>query len=341
MNSNLQEIRKILNEVRSQLMKKQNVVATSIGYKTVAGNMTDELSIVCSVEIKKPRTKLSEQDMVPARIQNISTDVNVTGMLRIFQEPTRRFRPAPGGISIGHKGITAGTLGCLVKKNNKLFILSNNHVLANSNEASVGDAILQPGPHDGGQLPQDQIALLSEFVQINFETGGELPPYPVGGFVASFLNAIAAAVGSNTRLKPYRIATQENKVDCAIAEPLNPQDVKNEILGIGIIAGVGEAELGMQVKKSGRTTGVTTGIIQQIDVTARVNYGANKVALFTDQVMAGAMSQGGDSGSAVLDSNNNLVGLLFAGSDTTTIINRIQNVFAGLEVSLPGELELA
>jgi len=50
--------------------------------------------------------------------------------------------------------------------------------------------------------------------------------------------------------------------------------------------------------------------------------------------MAGAMSQGGDSGSAVLNNTDNLVGLLFAGSDTTTIINRIENVFSALGLSL-------
>jgi hypothetical protein len=50
--------------------------------------------------------------------------------------------------------------------------------------------------------------------------------------------------------------------------------------------------------------------------------------------MGGAMSEGGDSGSALLDTDNNLVGLLFAGSDTTTIFNRIQNVFSALGVGL-------
>ena len=58
------------------------------------------------------------------------------------------------------------------------------------------------------------------------------------------------------------------------------------------------------------------------------------MAVFTDQLLAGAMSQGGDSGSAVLDDNNRLTGLLFAGSDTTTIINRIENVFSALGISL-------
>ena len=126
----------------------------------------------------------------------------------------------------------------------------------------------------------------------------------------------------------------ENLVDAAIARPLNPDDVKDEILNIGVPQAVVEAELGMAIRKSGRTTGFTTGEIQQVDVTVNVQYGEGRIATFTDQLMAGAMSQGGDSGSAVLDEHNNLVGLLFAGSDTSTILNRIQNVFSELGVSL-------
>ena len=74
--------------------------------------------------------------------------------------------------------------------------------------------------------------------------------------------------------------------------------------------------------------------MEQVDVSVNVQYGEGKIALFTDQLMAGAMSQGGDSGSAVLDDTNRLVGLLFAGSDTTTVINRIENVFSLLGVSV-------
>jgi len=90
----------------------------------------------------------------------------------------------------------------------------------------------------------------------------------------------------------------------------------------------------MAIKKSGRTTGLTTGEIQQVDVTVDVQYGAGRIARFSDQLLAGPMSQGGDSGSAVLDNSNNLVGLLFAGSDNSTIVNRIENVFSALELSL-------
>ena len=55
---------------------------------------------------------------------------------------------------------------------------------------------------------------------------------------------------------------------------------------------------------------------------------------FSDQLLAGPVSQGGDSGSAVLDGNNRLIGLLFAGSESTTIINRIEHVFSGLGLTL-------
>jgi hypothetical protein len=149
---------------------------------------------------------------------------------------------------------------------------------------------------------------------------------------------MAAAVGSSTRLQAAvqsGAAAADNLVDCAIAQPNNPADVTNTILGIGAIAGIADATLGMSLKKSGRTTGVTTGSVLQIDVTANVSYGTNKVATFVDQFMAGAMSEGGDSGSAVLNDQNQIVGLLFAGSTNSTIINRIQNVFQALQVSLP------
>ncbi len=328
----IEKVREQLTKVRLELMQKQNVVATGIGYKTVAGRTTPELAIICSVDIKKPKAKLSSHEVVPAFIQAVPTDVRPVGILRALQPPTQRFRPAPGGCSIGHFLITAGTLGCLVKKNNEIYILSNNHVLANSNEASIGDAILQPGPYDGGQNPADQIAVLSDFVPISFK---EESSCGLARSVAAFLNGISAMTGSNTRLLPYRIQQAENLVDCAIAKPLVPGDVVNNILQIGTIAGLQDGMLGMNIKKSGRTTGLTTGTIEQINVTAQVSYGTNKVGIFVDQILAGAMSQGGDSGSAVLDQNNNLVGLLFAGSETTTIINRISNVFDALGITLP------
>ncbi len=325
-------IRSILSTHRRPLLERLNVVATGIGYKVSGGIKTDQLCIVCSVKEKLPAARLSAQEMVPATVDGTPTDVVQSGVIRALQAPTDRFRPAPGGVSVGHVGITAGTLGCWVKKNGQPVMLSNNHVLANSNAAEIGDAILQPGPFDGGNFPQDHIANLTQFVPITFQ--GEPSECQFANAVISVFNLGCRVISSNTRYEVVKIQAEDNLVDAAIAAPLNVADVKDDILNIGSVEGTVTGELGLAIKKSGRTTGFTTGEIQQVDVTANVQYGAGQVAVFTDQLLAGAMSQGGDSGSAVLDDNNRLTGLLFAGSDTTTIINRIENVFNALGVSL-------
>lgn len=327
------QVRSVLGTHRKQLLERANVVATGIGYKQTSGKKTDRLSIVCSVQEKVPMSRLGDQDVVPAAVGGTPTDVVQTGVIRALEAPTDRFRPSPGGVSVGHVGITAGTLGCWVRKNGQKVMLSNNHVLANSNAAQVGDAIVQPGPHDGGSFPGDHFANLTQFVPIAFE-GEEPSQCQLANLIITLLNLGCKAIESNTRYKVTKLQAQSNLVDAAIATPLNAANVKDEILNIGPIQGTVAGELGMAVKKNGRTTGFTTGTIEQVDVSANVQYGAGKVALFTDQLLAGAMSQGGDSGSAVLDKENRLTGLLFAGSDQTTIINRIENVFSALGVSL-------
>lgn len=332
MASNMENYRNLLRIHREQLLQRENVVATGIGFKTTGGTRSTELSIVCSVTHKVEERKLPPQARIPRRIDGLDTDVVPIGIVRALQAPTGRFRPALGGVSIGHYLITAGTLGCLVKKNGEWRILSNNHVLANSNDAQIGDAILQPGPHDGGRNPDDHIAALEQFVPISF-IGGD-SDCATANNIAGILNTLAEWSGKQTRMKAISSRPLDNLVDAAIARPLEPGLVENDILGIGTPEGTVRGELGMKIRKSGRTTGLTTGEIMQVDVSVNVQYGQGRAALFTDQLMAGGMSQGGDSGSAVLDDNKRLVGLLFAGSDQSTIINRIENVFSSLSVSL-------
>ena len=140
-------------------------------------------------------------------------------------------------------------------------------------------------------------------------------------------------IGSKTRLQSV-IQAEANLVDAAIARPLQDANLSDEIMEIGKIEGVKSALLGMKIKKSGRTTGITTGEITQVDVTVNVQYGEGKIATFEDQIMAGKMCEPGDSGSAVLTEDNYICGLLFAGSDTAMIASRIENVFDLLNVQL-------
>jgi len=316
---------------RDYLLGRKNVVACGVGFKETERGITNEPCVVVSVTKKMPEAQLSPADIVPKKLGEVRTDVQETGVIRALQGHTDRWRPAPGGVSIGHIDITAGTLGCLVTRDDQLLILSNNHVLANTNAAQRGDPIIQAGRYDGGTL-DDQIATLEDFIPINF---GESPPdCPIATGMESFLNWLAKLLGSSHRVMAFQEVPATNRVDAAIARPLSDDLVEKRILEIGVPQGSRDATLGTHVKKSGRTTGFTTGQITQIDVTAQVSYGEERTATFEDQLMAGAMSKGGDSGSAVLDEEDFVVGLLFAGSDTTTIINPIQFVLNALNVAI-------
>jgi len=314
----------------NQLLSKRNVVACGVGFKEKEGRIIEEPCVVVSVAKKVPAAQLSPKDLVPKRLGDVLTDVQEVGIIRAWQSPKDKWRPAPGGVSIGHVNVTAGTLGCLVMREGHLFILSNNHVLAASNNARLGDPIIQPARYDGG-TPADQIATLEDFIPLNF--GSEEPTCSIAKGTEQIMNAVASALGSSHRVATYRQAPQPNQVDAALARPLSPDLVKAEILGIGVPKGVREATLGTRVQKSGRTTGHTTGMITQIDVTVQVDYDG-RTATFTDQLMAGPMSSGGDSGSAVLDEDGYVVGLLFAGSDMATLINPIQLVLDALHIQI-------
>jgi len=122
----------------ARLLRTRNVVGVGIAKKVVGGRPTDEPCIVVLVERKVPKSGLRRRDLIPEIIGTMKTDVVETGEIRALQSRTGRVRPAPGGVSIGHYRITAGTLGVVVRRAGVRLILSNNHVLANSNDAKAG-----------------------------------------------------------------------------------------------------------------------------------------------------------------------------------------------------------
>lgn len=329
----MNEIRSVRAKYQKELMAKANVVGVGIGQKLRRGEKRGT-AIKVLVEKKLDRCFLATEDIVPEIVEGFQTDVIQVGKIRALLERTDKWRPAPGGVSIGHHLITAGTLGAVVQKNGVKMILSNNHVLANSNDGQIGDAIYQPGPYDGG-TEAETIATLAEFVPISF-IGGDLPgDCPISKMIAGLLNAGAWLLGSSHRLKAVKAqADGINYFDAALALPVSQNDVFPEIYEVGKVLGVlTNPHVGTPLKKSGRTTGLTTGEIVSTDTTVQVSYGGAKIAIFEDQLVAGAMSQGGDSGSLVVDDKNFAVGLLFAGSDQSTIFSPIQKVLDVFGVS--------
>ena len=320
------------------LKKKLNVNGIGIGHKIVDGKDTGDLCLTVMVRKKVPKSELLQKDLIPKMLNNIPLDVFEIGDIFAYKSRTDRWRPAPGGVSIGHYAITAGTLGAFVKDKTtgETLILSNNHVMANSNDASKGDAILQPGSADGGKVPQDRIAELERFVRIQWQSGGnggDDSSCSIAKGFSAILNCFAKIAGSKTRLVPTKIQSENNEVDAALAKPIASSAIDNKIIDVGVITGTKEAEIGMAIKKSGRTTATTTGTIQILDSNVDVGYGAGKVATFEHQIVAGDMSNPGDSGSLIVDGSEPLaIGLLFAGSDTSTILSPIDRVLDLLNV---------
>lgn len=281
-----------------------NVVGIGVGEKVSGGNPSGSLAVKVFVKEKLSPRHVSDSALVPEEIGGLPTDVEAIGEIDA-QMFTKRVRPAPGGVSIGHcSKVHAGTLGCLVKKGNGLFILSNNHVIALSNAAPIGSKIPQPGRLDGGVCPPDIIATLTQFVPINF---------------SGACNFVDAAIGQ----------TNPKLVDRRVLCPLQKLQLPH----------VGPA-LNMNVKKAGRTTQCTAGVVSAVNVTVNVNYGVG-VAKFCRQFLVkgtpGPFSKPGDSGSLIRTRQTNQpVGLLFAGnaSTNTTIANPIGAVLSALGVQI-------
>jgi hypothetical protein len=187
----------VKNAVTRLMMTKPNVHAVGVGFKNPYRQGKGEVCVVVAVSKKLPKDALSRGDLIPPTMDGVKTDVVELPLFRAFQatadtaraadasSQVQRLRPARPGSSIGHLDITAGTFGCVVMRNGLKFILSNNHVLANSNQAKLGEAILQPGPLDGGTLSNDRLATLVEFVPLAFE-GEPEPPSPPSGCGAIF-----------------------------------------------------------------------------------------------------------------------------------------------------------
>ncbi|HMD87748.1 MAG TPA: hypothetical protein VKF38_01170 [Anaerolineaceae bacterium] len=337
----IETVRQAKTIYQRKLLASQNVVGLGTAYKMVAGQATRELCLATLVTKKVSSAVLAPEDKIPPKIGGVYTDVIEVGHLVAQASQTTRCRPAVPGVSIGHYKITAGTFGCVVRdrQSNARMILSNNHVLANSNAALVGDPILQPGAIDGGKQGDDTVGFLSRFHPITF---GD-PPQPTDwqNTVLQFVQQLGLAnllssLGLQNLLGSLGIHQPTNNViDCAVARPVNDTIIGDDILEIGKISGTLPASLGLLVRKSGRSTGLTTGSVIVVDATVSVDYEAGQSAHFDNQILTSPMSKPGDSGSLLVAANTQqAVGLLFAGSDQTTIYNPIQAVLDSLEVTL-------
>lgn len=255
---------------------------------------------------------------IPDELEGVPVLVKVTGEIKALKRPTNKGpkeavdatawfeRPVPIGVSTGHPDITAGTIGCRVTDGTDVFALSNNHVYADENRASIGDDVLQPGAFDGGTTGDD-IGTLSVFEPIDFFGG---------------INFIDAAIA----LTPTGALGK--------ATPSDGYGTPKTTTAVTYI--------GMPVMKYGRTTQQTKGRVYAINAIVNVGYDSG-TALFVNQIIItpGTFSAPGDSGSLIVGQRKQdarkPVALLFAGSDFMTVANPIDAVLDRFGVTIDGE----
>lgn len=273
----------VQNRHTDELMAVPGVVGTGVGVGT------DNAPVVLI---------LTQHDGVPglpASVEGVRTRVDVVGEVRAMAN-TGTYRPVPAGVSVGNdKECAAGTIGCVVLKGTVHYALSNNHVFARENAASLGERIDQPGRYDGKPkcAQTGQVATLSAFNTITFSTSAS------------------------------------NVIDAAIAQYTTP-DLCSMVGGTYTpTSTVVAPSVGLAVKKTGRTSGETHGVIAGVNVTVNVSYSSG-VARFVNQIyVASSFIRSGDSGSLmVTDTGNNPVGLCFAGGSKSAFANPIGPVLS-------------
>jgi hypothetical protein len=285
-----------------------NIVGVGIGEKMVGDQPTGRLVVKVFVRDKRRRAEVASAALVPRFLGGVPTDVDASGTIAA-QHYTLRQRPAPCGVSIGScHCVTPGSLGCLVRRASRYYILGTNHILALLNRGPVGGGIPQPGRLDGGKCSRDVIARLSRFVPI----------------VREGTNLVDAAIALTlrTRVDPRVMRTGGTR------QPLvAPEDTPR---------------LGMPVQKSGRSTRYRTGRIDAVHVTVDVDFAPlGGTFRFSEQFRVRgarkAFSDNGDSGALVTTHpENRPVGLLFSGNaaHNVSFCNDIAAVTRALDVSI-------
>ncbi len=247
---------------------------------------------------------------ITGKIQSLSTQV-VEPITDVSEERRDEVRPLVGGTSLSAyvtKGpgiyLYAGTLG-MVTYDDK--ILSNTHVIAmeprTDDFLDIGTPIIQPGSGDGGRL-SERVGALEAYIPIDFDPDAE--------------NYADAAIGS---------------IDGGVGASPGEQFYEE---GNYWVEGWTEVSNGDIIRKSGRTTGVTTGEVTHTNVSVVVQYG-DQSAYFVDQIAVAqenwSFSAPGDSGSAV-DKDGEFVGLVFAGSEDFVVICKAEHILDGLGIAV-------
>ena len=302
---------KVLAEARKTL-EQELLPLAGAGFVGI-GHSEAEGEVIVFVEDEQTRERVPRsfegytvRTEVTGRIKTLSTQV-AEPLNGVSAERRGEVSPLVGGISLSALVpdlYYSGTLGMITYDDK---ILSNAHVIAMNPDTykflDIGTTVIQPGSGDGGRSGA-RVGELENYMPIDFDPGAE--------------NYADAAIG-----------IIDDGVDASYGEQFDEG-------GNYWVEGWTGVSIGDTVRKSGRTTGVTTGQVINTNISVWVEYDGH-VAYFVDQIAVAqdnwSFSGPGDSGSAV-DKNGEFVGLIFAGSENYAFINKAQHIINGLGIAV-------
>ncbi|OYD15458.1 hypothetical protein CH333_05695 [candidate division WOR-3 bacterium JGI_Cruoil_03_44_89] len=323
----LSDIRPIKHAAETDLLKCHGVTGVDIGYKYVGGKKTEVLAIRVYVEAKKNEKDIPKKELIPKTIKGVKTDVIqrkfVLHPLRVqvaeieLKTDTGTYDPLRGGISIGPCRSVWLEPPDVPAAGWYIFV-GTLGVIVRDNVS--GDPMLLSNFHvmcvDDGWSVGDTMCQPSRL------DGGNCPTDVVGALQRASLGG---------------------QVDCAVASH-TARGYACGIVDIGDVAGKATATVGMAVRKRGRTTELTYGIVDTVDLTVTIPYGdglgsvtlTNQIGIDVDPAHSPQFGDHGDSGSVVIDNARRVVGLHFAGNEDGTygVANPIQAVLDALNVSI-------
>lgn len=293
----MRQVSRAKQQHADELRRYSNVTGVGVGFRIRNGVRQPEVCIRVYVRQKLPIDALSASDVLPASIGGVEVDV-IEGDFVTHADLTLAQRRALQPIEVP-AGVSVGALRISAGTWGAVVTDATGRDLILSNwHILCGSDLCQPGD----PIVQPGV----------FDGGTELD--------------IAA------RLTRFALTS---RLDAACAELTGHRFALHDMAGIGQRAiGIQLATLGLEVTKSGRTTGVTRGVVADIDADVDVSGYPSGIQRFIGQVIVESdnppFSAPGDSGSLVVTGEGRAVGLLFGGSFNSTILNHIDDVAQGL-----------
>lgn len=317
------------------------VEGVGFGQKQTGAQYQDTIAIVVFVRQKQPAEALPPEQRIPAAFEGYPTDVQIVQQTGLNNcENKDEYETIQGGIQISAPAnaetgkFDKGTLGCIVKRRNdtsrdNVYLLSNQHVLFPKG-VKAGNYIYHPFPPSpdttkfvtpGPSKALGPIQKKAVFDNISFTPPGATSPSEF------FTDCGTARIDIDSKCFGSRCTKDEIKhaatiIDLQLNGVNTIKDVRNVINDVSII--------GQKVFKVGRTTRRTVGVVRSVNAIADINVDPNspkmvcknliKIDFDVTSTPNGVNCMGkqqfsyvGDSGSAVLDEQGRMIGLLSLG----------------------------